>query len=127
MRRGKRNDLYRTYHVYVFHLWCAVMGCAPFWWPFMIQRTDDGTWSVDRKVPLALIATIIGGGLLHTCTLVWWGSGIDQRVGSLERVAERTAPQADRLTRVEEKIQYIQGGIDEIKALIRQQSAAKPR
>jgi hypothetical protein len=93
----------------------------------MTHRADEGSWSVDRKVPLALIATIVGGGLLHTCTLVWWGSGIDQRVGTLERVAERTAPQADRLTRVEEKIQYIQSGVDEIKALIRQQTAVKPR
>jgi hypothetical protein len=41
-----------------------------------------------------------------------------------ERKLEVAAPQADRLTRVEVKIENIQSGVDEIKALIRQRPEA---
>ena len=51
----------------------------------------------------------------------WWASNLTERVNSLERTREATAPQADRLTRVEVRLESVQSGIDEIKPLIRRE------
>lgn len=90
------------------------------------RNLNDGAWHVDRQVPIALIMTLVLGGIAHTGTLVWWASNVTERVATLERAVVAAAPQGDRLTRVEVKIETIQSGIDEIKALIRQRPA-EPR
>jgi hypothetical protein len=80
---------------------------------------DDCThWTVDKRVPLALIVTIV----VQSVTLGWWASSLTERVNVLERRAEATAPQGDRLTRVEVKLEGVQSGIDEIKRLIRREN-----
>ena len=81
------------------------------------QPPYDQQWHLDKRVPLALIMTII----IQTAGLVWWASSLSERVNSLERSREATAPQADRLTRVEVKLEGVQSGIDEIKRLIRRE------
>lgn len=89
------------------------------------QTTPDGNWHLDKRVPIALIATIA----IQTAGIVWFASGLYHRVETLERdaiasknVIERDAalraPQADRLTRVEVKLETVQEGITEIKRLI---------
>lgn len=86
------------------------------------QTTSDGEWHLDKRVPIAMILTI----LMQTGTFVWFAARLDQRVEALERSETRlttTAPvQADRLTRVEVKLEGVQEGIVEIKRLIQ----AKP-
>lgn len=84
----------------------------------MSDAEDCKHWSVDKRVPLALIVTIA----LQTGGLVWWASSLSERVNILEKRAEATAPQADRLTRVEVKIESVQEGISEIKRLIRREA-----
>jgi hypothetical protein len=84
----------------------------------MTPEEDCKHWTVDKRVPLALIVTIV----IQTGGLVWWASSLSERVNSLERRAEQTAPQADRLTRVEVKIESVQEGITEIKRLIRREA-----
>jgi hypothetical protein len=81
------------------------------------QSPHDRHWHLDKRVPLALIMTIV----IQTAGLVWWASSLSERVNSLERTREATAPQADRLTRVEVKLEGVQSGIDEIKRLIRRE------
>jgi hypothetical protein len=78
---------------------------------------DETKWYLDKRVPLALILTIV----IQTAGLVWWASNLTERVNSLERTREATAPQADRLTRVEVRLESVQSGIDEIKRLIRRE------
>jgi hypothetical protein len=78
---------------------------------------DDEQWHLDKRVPLALILTIV----IQTAGLVWWASSLSERVNSLERRADASAPQGDRLTRVEVKLEGVQLGIDEIKRLIRRE------
>lgn len=86
----------------------------------MNQRPQSvENWHVDKQVPIALIITLILGGIAHTGTLVWWASSVTERVTTLERSMQAAAPQADRMTRVEVKIENLQAGVDEIKALIR--------
>jgi hypothetical protein len=84
----------------------------------MSEEEDCKHWTVDRRVPLALIVAMA----MQTGGLVWWASSLSERVNTLERRADQTAPQADRLTRVEVKIESIQEGITEIKRLIRRET-----
>lgn len=80
-------------------------------------------WTIDKRVPLALILTIS----IQTCGIVWWASGLTTRVEQLERQAQASAPQADRLTRVEVRLDNVVDGISEIKALLRPPSTVLPK
>jgi hypothetical protein len=79
---------------------------------------DDSRWHLDKRVPIALIFTII----VQTAGLVWWASSLTERVNTLERRADASAPQADRITRLEVNIEVVKDGIAEIKRLIRRES-----
>jgi hypothetical protein len=83
-----------------------------------MSEENDKHWTVDRRVPLALIVAMA----IQTAGAVWWASNVSERVNNLEKRAEVTAPQGDRLTRVEVKIESIQEGITEIKRLIRREA-----
>ncbi len=48
----------------------------------------------------------------------WWASNQSTRLEAVERKLEIAAPQGDRLTRVEVKLEGVQDGIVEIKRLI---------
>lgn len=77
--------------------------------------SQDRNWHVEKKIPLALMGML----LLQTFAVGWWASATSERVTTLERRMDAAAPQADRLTRVEVKIETVQSGIEEIKQLIR--------
>lgn len=74
-------------------------------------------WHLDKRVPIALIVAIA----IQTGGMIWWASGITERVNTLERRADQAAPQGDRLTRVEVKIEAIQEGVMEIKRILRRE------
>ena len=82
------------------------------------ETTKDSKWHLDKRVPVALIVTLIG----QMAVGVAWMSTLGERVNTLERaesVRAVAAPvNADRLTRVEVKIEAVQEGITEIKRLI---------
>lgn len=86
----------------------------------MARRRDhelsDRQWHLDKKVPVAIIIAIT----LQSVGAVWWASAIDQRVKSLEVTASATAAtspiQAERLTRVESKVESAVRDLAEIKA-----------
>lgn len=82
----------------------------------MIDR-GDAQWHLDRKVPIALIVAI----LLQTGGIVWWGAAASERLNALERRADAVAPQAERLARVETKLESVQDGILEIKSILRKE------
>lgn len=82
----------------------------------------DAQWHLDKKVPITLIAaigmqTFLGG---------WYISALDARVRSLEEKALLVAPQAERLTRVEEKLSTLQTTVADIRADVKQ-LLSKPR
>lgn len=88
------------------------------------ERQYEREWHLDKKVPIAMILTII----LQTGTFVWFAARLDHRVEALEKSEARatsSAPvHADRLTRVEVKLEGVQEGITEIKRLIQSRSPA---
>ena len=74
----------------------------------------DRHWTIDKKIPLALILMLA----VQSGTAIWWAARTDTRMAALEASNAAAAPQADRLTRVEEKIGFVTEGIAEIKRLI---------
>jgi uncharacterized membrane protein affecting hemolysin expression len=86
----------------------------------MIHRPDDGEWHLDKKVPIALIVTL----LLQGGIVMWWIGSSSQRLDQNERHVTALTPQvtatAEKIIRVETKLEAIGEAITEIKNLIRQ-------
>ena len=79
-------------------------------------------WHLDKKVPLALIVTIIA----QTIIAAWAASNIWTRVGELEHKVEVAAPQAERIIRLETKVNGITGSLAEIKTLVSRRMDGRP-
>ena len=87
-----------------------------------MSEAQDRQWHLDKKVPLALIITIIG----QTVVAAWGASNLWTRVGELERQMQIAAPQFERIIRLETKVDGITGSLSEIKALINRRIEPKP-
>lgn len=85
------------------------------------EGPEEKHWHVDRRVPLAVIITLLLTFAGQTATAAWYMSKLDQRVESLEQARTATAPQGDRLTRVEVKLESALDGISEIKSILRKE------
>ena len=86
------------------------------------ERNDENQWHLDKKVPLALIFTIIA----QTMIAAWAASNIWTRVGELEHKVELAAPQAERIIRLETKVDGITGSLAEIKTLVTRRLDGRP-
>lgn len=91
--------------------------------PSVIMDQSDNHWHWDRKIPVALIITLVAIFAGQTWTAAWWASKTDQRIERLEDANKVAAPlaatQGDRLTRMEVKVESALEGINEMKALLR--------
>jgi hypothetical protein len=87
-----------------------------------MRDTEDSQWHLDKKVPLALIMTIVG----QTVVAAWGASNLWTRVGELERQMQTAAPQFERIIRLETKVDGITGSLSEIKALIDRRGEPRP-
>ena len=87
-----------------------------------MSQAEDRQWHLDKKVPLALIITIVG----QTIVAAWGASNLWTRVGELERQMQIAAPQFERVIRLETKVDGITGSLSEIKALINRRIDQKP-
>ncbi len=85
--------------------------------PAPVIDKSDSSWHLDRKVPVAIILTL----MMQTAGIVWWGATASERLNALERKVDLAAPQADRLTKVETRLEAVQDGISEIKFLLRRE------
>ena len=94
--------------------------------PSLADKEPRQRWQIDRHVPIALIVTI----LVQGAGIVWWAASISDRVAHIERHVERTSGQADRLTRVETKVDGIADTLveikDAVKAKVIQVTSKKP-
>lgn len=88
--------------------------------PIVIDQSD-AKWHVDRKVPVALIVTIFLMFAGQTGTALVWASKMDSRVEHLEKQSTMSAPQGDRLTRVEVKLETALDNLAEIKSILRKE------
>jgi hypothetical protein len=78
----------------------------------------DNKWHLDKRVPIALIVTM----MLQTGGIIWWAASASERLSALEKKVDSTAPQADRLTRVEVKLDVVQDNLGEIKRILQQRT-----
>lgn len=91
----------------------------------MAPNASNTKWHMDRGIPIAFIISMFGLFISQTAIASWFASKLDARVEVLESSRLTAAPQADRLTRVEVKVENIQLGITEIKDLIRTSGSRK--
>ncbi|HMA72994.1 MAG TPA: hypothetical protein VKP67_16165 [Xanthobacteraceae bacterium] len=87
-----------------------------------MSNAEDRQWHLDKKVPLALIMTIV----CQTIVAAWGASNLWTRVGELERRMQIAAPQFERIIRLETKVDGITGSLSEIKALINRRVEQRP-
>lgn len=83
------------------------------------------SWHIDRRIPIAIIATLFITFATQTGAIIWWASGMSYRMDTVERTLQIAAPQADRLTRVEVRIEAIQEGVRRIEGMIRRSPTAQ--
>jgi hypothetical protein len=84
------------------------------------DRPEASRWHVDKRVPLALIITI----LAQTMAVIWGASNLWTRVSELERQMQVAAPNFERLIRLETKVDTIGGSVAEIRTMM---SRREPR
>lgn len=87
----------------------------------MPEVTDDNShWTLDRRIPLAVVATIIG----QTIAIIVWGTTLTNRVTALEDAARADAPRRDQFIELRVEFRQVQENIAEIKRLIQARPAA---
>lgn len=78
------------------------------------DRTYERQWHLDKKVPLANITALA----VQTCVIVWWAATMSVRVDQLEQKMAAAAPQAERVIRLDAKVDEMIGRIAEVKGLV---------
>lgn len=63
----------------------------------------QGQWHLDKKVPVALIITI----MMQTAGGIWFISKLDSRVAALEQATAYKADNRERIVRLETEIPQI--------------------
>ena len=76
---------------------------------------QDREWHLDKKVPLALIVTL----LVQSGTFIWWAAKADNRLDVLERTSAISAPQIERIVKIETKMDSIVDNLNDVKVMLR--------
>lgn len=76
--------------------------------------SDDSVWHFDKRVPVALILTI----LLQTGGFFFWMGQISTRIENLEERVAFTARNNDRLTRLEAVLDNVNEGVNKLERKI---------
>lgn len=76
---------------------------------------QDKHWHLDKRVPLALIVTLV----LQSGAFIWWAAKADSRLEYLERVTNTSAPQVERIIRLESKMDTVVDAVNDLKTIIR--------
>lgn len=92
-----------------------------------MSDTNMDNWRIDKQVPIALIATIIIGGLIHTLTFAWAASNLWTRVGVLEQQAIYNMPRLETVGKLEVKVDNVTLQLIEIKSLLNQVQASQAK
>lgn len=79
-----------------------------------MMQDDDRKWHLDKRVPIALIFALA----VQTFTFGWAAASLMGRVERLEEVTKTYGPQAERLTRVEVRLEHVQDGVKRIEQLL---------
>lgn len=80
---------------------------------------QDNQWHLDKKVPLAIIFSIVAQTLFFTYWGSTWKAETENRLNSLEKFQVSVDGQERRIVILEQQWSYIRDSLSEIKALIR--------
>jgi len=83
--------------------------------PTTVNNNNDNHWSVDKRIPLALILTL----LLQTGGFAFWMGQLTTRLAQVEKTVDAGATNGDRLTRVEVKLETINSAINRVENQLR--------
>lgn len=83
-----------------------------------MREDDDSGWRLDKKVPIALIGTIILTIIGQSFLFGWAASNLWTRVGELERQQLAAAPRFESVIRLEAKVDVINSTLQELKAMV---------
>jgi hypothetical protein len=83
-----------------------------------VDDKTDHQWHLDKKVPLALIVTL----LLQSGAFIWWAAKADNRLEYLERTVNASAPQIERVIRLEAKMDSVAEALNDVKVILRARS-----
>lgn len=76
---------------------------------------EHESWHLDKKVPIAFIIAIA----VQTFGFVYWVGATSTRIDVLERAMLASAPQAERVVRIETKVEALKDSLNEIKTILR--------
>ncbi len=76
--------------------------------------TEKQHWSVDRKVPLALIFAIF----MQTAGAFWWAGKVDTRLMTLEDSSEAANQAIHELTEIKIHMQYQRQALESIEEIL---------
>jgi hypothetical protein len=85
----------------------------------MGEKDDDpasGNWHLDKRIPIALILALVG----HAGATIWWGADITARLSQVERMQQASAPQVERIIRLETRMEGIADRLVEIRNILQQ-------
>ena len=77
---------------------------------FPAEDPASNSWHVDKRVPVALIFTLLFQGSIG----IWWGSQISARVAALEESRLELRNNPDRITRLETALSAVQRTVEKI-------------
>lgn len=82
----------------------------------MTDRPDGPeAWHLDKKVPIAFIVAIA----VQTGGFIYWVGSTSTRIDVLERAMLASAPQSERIVRIETKVEALKDTLNEVKTLLR--------
>lgn len=82
---------------------------------------DDGQWHLDKRVPIALIVTLV----FQAAAGLWWASGVNNRVLHLEQISGKNTGYNGRIIRVEERLKSVLSTVDRIEKKLDRDYAAR--
>ncbi len=89
--------------------------------PARPARNAEAHWRIGREIPIAILLSIG----MQTGVFIWWNATINMRVSALEQKADIAAPQGERLTRVEVKVDNLIAAVGELKDILRKDVPTK--
>jgi len=78
-------------------------------------NANRGDWQIDKKIPVALIFTL----LIQTAGFAFWMGQLSVRIDQLETTNLRYTTNSDRLTRLEVRIDNLTEDVQDLARVVR--------
>jgi hypothetical protein len=80
-----------------------------------MAEKEDREWHLDKRVPLALIVTVIA----QTMAAAWWAAVTTTRVDYLEKQTGSVTAQTERIIRLETKMDTVVDAVADLKSIFK--------